>query len=106
MPIIRITALGVWGVCHEIWMWLMLPTLSGPAFCDRRPDPWPIHASLCCPAYLTMAEVRTTAIGTMAIEAGAIKSKRKLKAMWLTRLATGRMCPCETTALAWSWCRR
>ncbi|UQC78824.1 hypothetical protein CLUP02_04301 [Colletotrichum lupini] len=20
------TALGVWGVCHEIWMWLMLPT--------------------------------------------------------------------------------
>ncbi|KAK1472586.1 hypothetical protein CABS01_16260 [Colletotrichum abscissum] len=27
-------ALGVWGVCHEIWMWLMLPTLSGPAFCD------------------------------------------------------------------------
>ncbi|UQC78401.1 uncharacterized protein CLUP02_03878 [Colletotrichum lupini] len=28
-------ALGVWGVCYEIWMWLMLPILSGPAFCDR-----------------------------------------------------------------------
>ncbi|KAK1499849.1 hypothetical protein CABS01_10247 [Colletotrichum abscissum] len=34
MPIVRITALGIWGVCHEIWMWLMLPTSSGPAFCD------------------------------------------------------------------------
>ncbi|KAI3555057.1 pfs domain-containing protein [Colletotrichum abscissum] len=31
------------AICHEIWMWLMLPTLSGPAFCNSyEPSSYPL----------------------------------------------------------------